>query len=84
MPIISAIDEEKQIVHIKTDTQTTDEEFDKSMSELMSIISEFHNPKMLFEYTGQIDGEEKQTMKRFRTFNLETIKHLKKLAICRG
>ncbi|MGI9514446.1 MAG: hypothetical protein ACR2OL_16225, partial [Anderseniella sp.] len=35
MHIIAAVDEEKQIVHIKTDARTTDEQFNKSMSELM-------------------------------------------------
>ena len=81
MSIISEVDEEQQIIHVKTDTQTTDEEFGRNMSELMSAISRFHNPKMLIEYTGFTGEKEKQTMNRVRTFNLETIKYLKKLAI---
>ena len=79
MSIISAVDEEQQIVHVKTNTQTTDEEFGENMCELMSVISKFHSPKMLIEYAG-FTGEERQLMNRVRTFNLETIKCLKKLA----
>ncbi len=81
MSIISAVDEEQQIIHIKTGIQATDEEFGRNMSELMSVISGFHDPKMLIEYTGFAGDKEKQAMNRVRTFNLETIKYLKKLAI---
>lgn len=81
MHIISAVDEEKQIVHIKTDARTTDEQFNKSMSELMVIISNFHNPKLIIEVTEHADEKNKQSMKRLRTFNLETVKSLKKIAI---
>jgi hypothetical protein len=83
MPINFAVDEENQIIHVKTDTQTTDEEFGQIMSELMSIISKFNNTKMLVEDTGYTgEEEEKQSISRTKTFNLETLKYLKKLAIC--
>lgn len=82
MPIKFAVDEQKQLVHIKTNTQTTDEEFGKYMSELMAIISEFHNPKLLIEETDYSVEKEEQSINRIKTFNLETIKFLKKLAIC--
>lgn len=82
MPIDFAVDEEKQLVHIKTKTQTTDKEFGKKMSELMSIISEFHNPRLLIEQIEYTDEKKIQSINRLKTFNLETIKFIKKLAIC--
>lgn len=81
MPIIFEVDEEKQLVHVKTDTGTTDEEFGKSMSELMSAISKFHNPRLLIEQTEYAIEKEKQAINRLKTFNLEMIKVIKKLAI---
>lgn len=83
MPINFVVNEEKQIIQVKTDTQTTDEEFGQIMSELMSVISKFNNPKVLIEDTGYTGKEEeKQSANRTKTFNLETLKYIKKLAIC--
>lgn len=81
MPIISAVDDENQIIHVKTDIQSTDEEYYKSMSDIMAAISKLDKPKLLIEYTGDIDKAKKQTLNRLLTFNLETIKYLNKIAI---
>ena len=66
MPIISAVDEEDQIIHVTIDTKRADEEYYKSMSELMSIISNFDQPKLLIEDTEIGKKIEKNLFKLFR------------------
>lgn len=81
MPIISAVDDKNQIVQVKTDMQSTDEEYYKIMADIMKIISKFDKPNLLIEYTGDINKAKQQSLKRILTFNLESVKYLNKIAI---
>jgi hypothetical protein len=81
MPIIFAVDEEKQIIHIITNSQSTDEEYYKNMSELISVVTKFDKPKLLIENPDYTNKTDKHWLKRVKTVNLETIKYLKKIAI---
>ena len=81
MPIISAVDDDNQIIHITIDTQSTDEEYYKNMSDLTSIISKFDKPKLLVDNTDSTENLKQNSLKRLQTFNLENIKYLEKIAI---